>query len=148
MNQAIQDFIQSKRIAIVGVSRTGKDKKFGNIACKELKQRGYQVYIVHPEAQEIDGERCYPNLAALQGKVDGVVISVPPTHAAQVLREAANAGIKQIWLQQGAQSFETQAAARELGVTPVTCKCILMYAQPVRGFHTIHRGFVKLMGQL
>ena len=46
MNQEIQDFIQGKRYALVGVSRSGK--KFGNIALTELKARGYQVFVVHP----------------------------------------------------------------------------------------------------
>ena len=56
MEQAVQDFIGGKRIALVGMSRGGK--KFGNMAAKELKERGYQVYPVHPEAEQIDGEKC------------------------------------------------------------------------------------------
>ncbi len=146
MDQTIQDFIQAKNVAVVGVSRSGK--KFGNIAYTELKQRGYQVFAVHPEAKEIGGEPCYPNLASLKGRVDSVLISVPSRQAAQALREAAGIGVKQIWLQQGAQSSETAAVARELGLNPITGKCILMYAQPVRGLHTWHRAFNKLVGQL
>ncbi len=146
MNQEIQDFINGKRFALVGVSRTGK--KFGNIILTELKTRGYQVFIVHPEAKEIDGEPCYPNLAALQGKVDGVVICLPARQTEQALREAAAAGIKNIWIQQGAESKQVLATAKELGVTPVSGKCILMYTQPVRGFHGVHRVVNKLFGQL
>ena len=146
MDQAIQDFIQGKRLAVIGVSRSGK--KFGNSIYTELKQRGYQVFIVHPEAKEIGGERCYPNLAALQGQIDGVVICVPPRQAEEAVREAAQAGVKKIWLQQGAESKDAVAVARELGVTPVAGKCILMYAQPVRSFHSWHRAFNKLVGQL
>ena len=84
MNQAIQEFIEGKRIAVLGVSRSGK--KFGNIAYTELKQRGYQVFIVHPEAKDISGEPCYPNLSALRGQVDGVLICLPPKQAEQALR--------------------------------------------------------------
>ena len=146
MNQEIQDFIQGKRIALVGVSRSGK--KFGNTLLTELKARGYQVFVVHPEAKEIGGEPCYPNLAALQGKVDGVLICVPARQAEQVLREAVSAGMKKIWLQQGAELKQVLAAAKELGVTPVSGKCILMYAPPVRSVHGFHRGFVKLFGRL
>ena len=145
MNQAIQDFIQLKRIAVVGVSRTGK--KFGNTIYTELKQRGYQAFIVHPQAQEIAGEKCYPNLASLQDKIDGVVICLPPKQSGQALREAVNAGITQIWLQQGADSSEVMGVARELGVKPITGKCVLMYAPPVRSFHGWHRAFAKLFGQ-
>jgi predicted CoA-binding protein len=80
--------------------------------------------------------------------VDGVVICVPPRRAGQALREAAQAGVKNIWLQQGAESTEVLALARELGVNPVSGKCLLMYAQPVRSFHAWHRAFAKLFGQL
>lgn len=146
MNRAIVDFINCKRIAIVGASRTGG--KFGNISSKELKARGYEVYLIHPEAQEIDGERCYPNLESLRGIVECVFISVSPQKAGDVLREAVNAGITKIWLQRGAQSPDTIALADELGITPVTDKCILMYAQPVRGFHHFHRVVNQVFGQL
>ncbi len=146
MNQAVQDFIQSKRIAVVGVSRSAQ--KFGNIAVAELRQRGYQVFIVHPEAKEIAGVPCYPNLSALQGQVDGVLVSVPAAQAEGVLREAVQLGLRNVWLQQGSESPELLALARELGLTAVSGKCVLMYAQPVRGAHWFHRGFVKLFGQL
>ena len=146
MNQAIEDFVQCKRIAVVGVSRSGK--KFGNSIFKELKERGYQVFIVHPEAQEIDGERCYPNLAALRGAVDGALICVQPQQAAQAAREAVEAGITRIWFQQGADSSEARAAAQAPGVSVISGMCILMYAQPVRSIHGWHRTFARLTGQL
>ncbi len=146
MNKAIETFVQLKRLAIVGVSRSGT--KFGNSIYKELKERGYEVFIVHPEAKEIGGEPCYPSLEAVKSKADGVVICVPPQKAEKALREAANAGFTNIWLQQGAQSNETRALAKQLNVTLVDGKCILMYAQPVHGFHNFHRGLVKLFGGL
>ena len=146
MKPAIEEFVQAKRIAVVGVSRSGK--KFGNSISAELKQRGYQVFIVHPEAQEIGGERCYPSLESLKGMVDGVVICVSPKQSAQAVREAAQAGITKIWLQQGAQSAEALSAASELGVSPISGKCILMYAQPVGSLHGVHRFFAKVTGQL
>ncbi len=146
MNQAVVDFLQAKRLAIVGVSRSGK--KFGNAIYTDLKNRGYQLFIVHPEAKEINGERCYASLAELKGQVDGVMVCVSPKQAAQVVRDAAAAGLKNVWLQMGADSAEALQAAKEVGLTPVTGKCILMYAGPVKGFHSWHRGFAKLFGQL
>lgn len=145
MKQNIQDFVAAKHVAIVGVSRSGK--KFGNSIATEMKQRGYQVYLVHPEAKEINGETCYPNLAALQGKAESVLICVPPAKAAQVMREAVAAGIRKTWLQQGAQSPEVLAVAKELGVDPVPGKCVLMYAEPVTSLHGFHRFIAKLIGQ-
>jgi predicted CoA-binding protein len=90
MDKKIQEFIEGKRIAVLGASRSGK--KFGDSAATELKQRGYQVFLVHPQAQEIGGERCCPDLQSLQGQVDGVWICLPPRQSEQALREAAQAG--------------------------------------------------------
>jgi uncharacterized protein len=146
MDPNIQEFLKGKRFAIVGVSRTGK--KFGNSIYTELKARGFQVFVVHPEMEEFDGQACYKSLGELAGKVDGVIICVTPRQAEQALRDAAQAGIKSIWLQQGAQSTQVLATARELGVNPVVGKCILMYAPPVGSIHGWHRGFNRLIGQL
>ena len=148
MDQQVKEFVQGKRLALVGASRSGK--KFGNSIATELAARGYQVFLVHPEAQEIGGLRCYPSLSALQGQVDGVVICVTPRQASQALRDAAAAGISKIWLQQGADSPEVLAAAKEAGVNPVRGKCILMYASPsgkVPGLHGFHGTIMKLIGQ-
>lgn len=147
MDPKIENFIQGKRLAVVGISQKDK-KKFGNMAFQELKTRGYELFAVHPEAQEIDGEPCYPSLSALPSKVDGVLISVPPKKAKAVLNEAATAGIKKVWLQQGAESADVLAEAQRLGLEVISGKCILMYAPPVRSFHGFHRFVVKLTGQL
>jgi predicted CoA-binding protein len=79
--------------------------------------------------------------------VDGVVICVNPKYSAQALRDAAAVGIQNIWLQQGAQSVETGKVARELGLDPVSGKCILMYAGEVKSIHGFHKFFAKILGQ-
>lgn len=145
MDQTTQDFIKLKNIAVVGVSRN--PSKFGNSVYQELKSRGYQVYAVNPSLQEYKGDPCYPNLTALKGKIDGAVINLQARKTGDVLREAAQLGLKNIWLQQGAESAEVLQIAKELGLNPVVKKCILMYAPPVQSFHTFHRFFAKLFGQ-
>jgi uncharacterized protein len=145
MDKNVEAFLQVKRLAIAGVSRS--DKKFGTAIYTELKSRGFEVYGINPNMDEVAGDKCYPNVAELAGKVDGVVICLPPQKSAQVLRESVAAGIQKIWLQQGAQSAETTKAARELGVTPVEGKCILMYAGEVSSIHGFHKFFARLFGQ-
>jgi uncharacterized protein len=146
MNRNIEDFVLAKRVAVVGASRSTKG--FGNSIATELKQRGYQVSLVHPEAKEIAGDPCYPSLTALKGQVDSVVICVSPRQSGAALADAKEAGLTRIWLQQGAESPEVLAKAKELGLSPVTNKCILMYAPPVKSLHGFHRGIMKLIGQL
>jgi len=75
MNQMIDDFVNSKKIAVVGMSRSGK--KFGNMAARELKAKGYEIFPIHPEIQVIDGLTCYPDLKSLSGIVDALWISIP-----------------------------------------------------------------------
>lgn len=144
MNENIQTFIDGKRMALVGASRKGG--KMGNTVLKELTERGYAISPVHPESESIDGVKCYPNLQALTGQVDGVVVNVPPARSLQVLKDANEAGIKNVWLQMGASSDEVEQLGKDLGLNVTTGKCILMYAGEVTSIHKVHRLW-KLIGQ-
>ncbi len=141
----IQAFITNKKIAVVGASRTGK--KFGNVAGKELRERGYEVFYVHPEAEEINGQITYPNLDAVKDLAGAVWVSVSTDCVADVLRDAAEAGLTHVWLQQGGASPELIAMGKQLGLDLVYGKCILMYAKPVRSYHKIHQVVWKFIGQ-
>ena len=146
MNPAIREFVHCQSIAVVGASRSGK--KFGNAAYQELRKRGYDVLAVHPSAETIEGDPSYHSLRDLPRRPDGVLISVPPGKVEPVLREAAEVGVRRVWLQQGAESPHAIAVANELGLSLASGACILMYMQPVRSFHGWHRGFMKLIGRL
>ena len=65
MNTHIQEFISGKRIALAGASRTIDKCKFGNMAAAELKRRGYEVCLVHSQAEAISDFATYPSLSAL-----------------------------------------------------------------------------------
>ncbi|HEX9005934.1 MAG TPA: CoA-binding protein [Bacteroidota bacterium] len=146
MNQSIENFIRCRRIAVVGASRN--PRKFGHAALRELGARGYDVVPVHPSAETIAGIPAVPHLADLAEPVEAVLIVLPPEKAKEALREAASAGVKDIWLQHGAESPEVVSLAADLGLTPVTGKCILKYAPPVGGFHAVHRTVTRLLGRL
>ncbi len=145
MEETIQTFIEQKKIAVVGASRDGR--KFGNAAAKELEERGYEVFYIHPEADEINGHPTYPNLSAIKDQAECVLVSIPAEHAKGVLSEAAATGLTKVWLQQGIDSSELEKLGSELGLDLVTGKCILMYAEPVRSFHKFHQVVWKLIGQ-
>ena len=146
MDPQIESFITSKRIAVVGFSRSGK--KFGNMVGKELITKGYEVLPVHPVATEIEGIACYPSLESLDGKADALFICVPPANVPPVLEEAARTGMKNIWLQQGSWSKEVQQTVDRLGIPVVSRKCILMYAPPVTSIHKFHRTINSIFGRL
>lgn len=145
MKREIEEFMKAKRFAVVGVSRN--PGKFGNTIYRELKNRGYEVYGVNPSLSEIDGDKCYPDLSALKGGVDAAVVCITPERVASTLRDAAEADVRHVWLQQGAESANAVKMARDLGITAVAGRCILMYAEPVRSFHAFHRFFVRIIGR-
>jgi predicted CoA-binding protein len=141
---AVEAFLAEPAIAVVGVSRSGK--KFGNYASKTLREKGYKVYPLHPSAQMIDGVECYRRFDELPEEVGAVLVVVPPTQAATVVREAAAAGIHRVWLQQGAESPDVVKLCADLGVEAVAGECILMFAKPA-SFHKAHGWVWKLLGK-
>lgn len=145
MDQNIREFIANKKIAVVGASRGGS--KFGNAAAKELQERGYEVFYIHPEAESIDEQPTYPNLEAVKDQAETVWVSLPAEKGDQVLREAADAGFKYVWLQQGASSPELKALGEELELELISGKCLLMYAEPVGSYHKFHQVVWKMIGQ-
>ena len=143
---AVDDFVSQKTLALVGMSR--QSKKFGNYAFRELTQRGYRVFPIHPVAENIEGEKCYPSLSQLPETVGGVVAVVPPAQTEKVVRDAAAAGIKRVWMQQGAGSPDAIRFCQENGISEVHGECILMFASPVRSVHNFHRWIWRLVGKL
>jgi predicted CoA-binding protein len=143
---AVDDFLSQRTLAVVGVSRDGK--KFGNTIYKELRLKGYTVFPVNPNSESIMGERCYPSLSALPATVGGAVIVVPPVQTEQVVRDAAAAGIRHVWMQRGAESELAIRFCEKNDINAVHGECILMFAEPAAFYHRIHRWFWKLLGKL
>jgi hypothetical protein len=142
----VQDFVAQRRLALVGASSSGK--KFGNVILKELTAKGYQLRPVHPTASSVDGQACVPELGALRGQVDGVIIVVPPAQTEKVVEQAAQAGIRRVWMQQGAESARAVELCAQHGLTEVHGECILMFAEPTGVPHRVHRFFKRVFGKL
>ena len=98
------------------------------------------------------GDRCFPSLAALPEPVDGLLVIVPPPQAERVVEEAITAGIRRVWLQQGAESEEAIARGQAAGISLIHGECILMFAGAPGskiGFpHGMHRFFRRLFGRM
>ena len=141
--QTIDEFLANPAIAVIGVSRN--QHKFGNTACRVLREKGYRIYPVHRRAATIDGMQCYRGLSDLPEKVNAALIVVPPWEAIDVIGEAAAAGIHHVWLQQGAESVEAKNLAAKLKLSLISGECILMFAKPT-GVHRMHRFVRRVMG--
>ena len=120
IKDAAAEFLAGKRVAVTGVSREAKDHG-SNVVYKRLRERGYEVFAVNPNADEVEGDRCYHQLSEIPGGVDGVVIGTRPERAEGTMHECADLGIKHVWMHRGpgAGSVSETATAygREHGIT-------------------------------
>jgi uncharacterized protein len=143
---AIDDFLHQRRLAIVGVSRTGK--KFGNALYRDLKSKGYRLIPVHPAAESLEGDRCAPDLQHLPEPVEGIILVVPPVQSEQLVRQAYAVGIRRVWLQQGAESDLAVQFCRDHGMSVIAGECVLMFAEPAGWAHRAHRWVWKHLDKL
>jgi predicted CoA-binding protein len=137
----INQFLESQPIALVGVSRN--PKKFGYTAFKELKEKGMKIIPVNPETDEIMGEKSYRNIASLPADVRGIIVMTKKDKTAGVVREAVKKGIKEIWIQQMADSKEALNELRGADVNFISGECILMHYKP-HSIHKFHGNLKKL----
>ncbi|HKK42541.1 MAG TPA: CoA-binding protein [Bacteroidales bacterium] len=140
----INEFIESQPIALVGVSRN--PKKFGYTAFKELSEKGMNILPVNPQADEILGHKVFKNVRLLPPDVGGIIIMTKKDRTAEVVREAKEKGIKQIWIQQMADSKEAIAELMDTDINFITGECILMHYKPhsIHKFHAALRKFFRL----
>lgn len=130
MREAASDFLASKRIAVTGVSRNAREHG-SNSVFKRLRDRGYEVFAVNPNAAEVEGARSYHSLRSIPGGVDAVVIATAPDKAEGTMRECAELGIKHVWMHrsygEGSVSAAATAYGREHGITVIDGGCPLMF---------------------
>ena len=108
------EFLASKRVAVTGVSREPKGHG-SNVVYKRLRERGYEVFAVNPNADEVEGDRCYHDLRSIPGGVDAVVIATRPEIAEETMRECAELGIKHVWMHRGPGAGSVSEAAADYG---------------------------------
>jgi hypothetical protein len=140
----IQKFLEPKKIAMAGVSRN--HKKFGTAVFKDLKSKGFDLYPVNPNADKILGEQCFKSVLDLPADVKHLFIVTPKVETAGVVRNAVEKGIEMIWIQQSADTEEAIKIANENKIPVIYKKCILMFADPVKGIHGFHRFLAKTFG--
>ncbi len=143
---AVDSVLNEKNLAVIGVSRN--PQKFGNMVVKELGEKGYKLLPIHPELDQVHGVACYRSLDALPEPAGAAFIAVAPDKSAAAVKEAHEAGIRNIWIQQMAQSDEAIQYCKDNQLSFVSGECILMHAEPVGSIHKFHRFFKKLFGRM
>lgn len=140
----IESVLSQKSLAVAGVSQDRN--KFGNMAYRALKAKGYRVFPVNPTAQNIEGDPCYPSLEVLPEKVGGLIVVIQPTITEQIVRKAAELGITNIWLQQGSELPAAIQFGSEHNLNLVSGECIMMYMPGTAFPHKIHKFIKETMG--
>ena len=144
MKDAINKFFKAETYAVIGVS--SNPRKFGNVVYRSLKEHGLTVYPVNPRLTEVDGDTCYPSVLELPYTVHAVVTVVPPEVTTAVVADCARTNIRAIWMQQGSESKAAIEKAEYHGIEVIHGQCILMFMEPVKSFHRVHRWVNKMVG--
>jgi predicted CoA-binding protein len=151
VKKAAADFLAERRIAVTGVSRAPKGHG-GNIVYQRLRQSGYEVFPVNPNADEVEGDRCYHDLSSIPGGVGAVVIATRPELADETMRECARLGIKHVWMHRsmgtGSVSDSATEIGRREGIRVIDGGCPLMFGPTADGGHKMMRAFCTLTGKV
>ena len=146
LKKDIDDFINSGLIVLAGVSRNRG--KFSAHVMAELICKGRTVVPVNPHADTVQGVTCFRRMGDINWPVTAVWVCTPPSETKKVLSDSVEKGASLVWIQQGAETPEALAFAKEKGLRLVHNECILMFLEPVAAFHRIHRFFKGLFRKL
>jgi predicted CoA-binding protein len=143
-------FLAEKRIAVAGVSR--QSASAANAVFKKLKTSGYDVVPVNPNAAEVEGATCYPDLKAIPGAIGAVVIATHPGVSADVVRQCGEHGVKHVWFHRsfgaGSVSPEAVEECKRLGIDAIVGGCPLMFCEPVDVGHRCMRWWLQRNGRV
>jgi len=151
VKDAAAAFLANKRIAVTGVSRTPKSHA-GNVVYQRLRDRGFEVFAVNPNAEQVDGDVCYPDLRSIPGGVDAVVIATRPESADKTMRECAELGVSQVWMHrafgEGSVCDDATVYGREQGITVIEGGCPLMFDPATDFGHKMMRFVLTRTGKV
>ncbi len=150
MPSNVAEFLSGKRFAVAGVSR--QPHQAANAIYRKLCSSGFEVLPVNPNAAEVEGVRCYPNLSSIQGSIDGVVVATHPRNAPDIVRQCGEQGVRQVWFHRsfgnGSVSDEAVRECKERRIQCIVGGCPLMYCEPVDLPHRCFRWFLRLRGRV
>jgi predicted CoA-binding protein len=148
---AASEFLTNRRVAVTGVSRN-PGQHAANAVYRRFRDRGYEVFAVNPNTNEVEGDPSYPNLAAIPDGVEAVVIGTAPDQAMATIQECVDLGIGHVWFHRGpgTGSFDPEAAqyGRDQGLTVIDGGCPCMFGSTADLGHRIMRPLLQLGGNV
>lgn len=161
IDKLVEDFLAQKRIAVVGVS--DKRETGCNLAYRKFREAGYTVSAVNPRMTTFEGDPCYPDLASIPEKPDGVFILTNPKITEEIVQQCVDAGVGRVWMhclmgtKPGLAASMTSVSqdavqmCRANGITVIPGSCPNQFLEPDFG-HRLMRmvmrglGFLRISG--
>ncbi|MEI7811884.1 MAG: CoA-binding protein [Ignavibacteria bacterium] len=144
-----KQFLRLKRIAFIGVS--GKAKDFSRMLFNELINRSYEVIPVNPLSAEIEGRTCFKSIGDIIPAADAVIIFTKARPIAELVSQCINAGVTNIWVQNGQPNINRDTSFRELcennGVSLITGCCPYMFLPGASFIHRLHGFFAGVKAE-
>ncbi|HJU81035.1 MAG TPA: CoA-binding protein [Acidimicrobiia bacterium] len=151
IKEAAAEFLSNKRIAVTGVSRNPKGHG-SNVVYQRLRDRGYEVFAVNPNAEILEGDPCFKDLKSIPGGVDAVVIGTRPEIAEDTMREASDLGVKHAWMHrsfgEGSVSDTATEYGRGHGMSVIDGGCPCMFDPTADPGHKVMRFVLALTGKV
>lgn len=148
LRTAANSFLNEKRVAIVGVSRSPAET--ANAIYTKFKENGYTVFPVNPATDEVEGVKCYASVKDIPGGVGAAVLVTTPAVSAQVAQDCVEAGVNWVWMHKSfgdSVSDEGTRLLREHDIGVIPGACPMMFLDP-DGFHKAFCWMLQLVGRV
>ena len=148
MKDTILDFLDSKKVAVIGAS-PNKDN-FGRYLMLELAKKGIETIPVNPKYEAVEGVTCVPSARELPADVEGAIIAVPASLTDEIADQCIGSTVKRVWMIKGVgRGAYTETAHRkceENDIRVVYGFCPMMFFGD--GMHKFHFWLKKTFGKL
>ena len=159
IDKLVKDFLDQKRIAVVGVS---DQRETGcNLAYRRFKDAGYAVSAINPRISSFEGDPCYPDLKSIPERPQAVFILTNPEISTAIVQQCVDLGIQYVWMhcmmgtKPGLAASMTSVSpdavrmCRENGITVIPGSCPNQFLNPDFGHGLMRRlwralGFMKI----
>jgi predicted CoA-binding protein len=150
LREAAEEFLAQSHLAVAGVSRDTKQP--ANLIYRRLRASGHHVFAINPNAGEVEGDRCYPDIASVPEPLDGVVIVTTPGVAERLVDDCIAADVPRVWLHRGlgpgSMSDRAVASCLQHGIAVIPGGCPNMFGATSDPGHTCLGAFLKFTGKI
>ncbi|MBI4673019.1 MAG: CoA-binding protein [Chloroflexi bacterium] len=113
---------EAETIAVVGLSNRTDRPAYG--VAQYLQRNGYRIIPVNPHETEVLGEKAYPELASVPGRVDIVDIFRRPEYVPEIVRQAIAKNVQVVWMQPGTENYDAAEQAEAAGIKTIVGMCL------------------------